>query len=92
MRTAYRSKGESFWRKERLDDRQQPEERGRKPESCRERLQKYWLAGRPEAEYLEIAPRIGPYLALLRGLAFERDNVAWADRCIDVLFRRVPSS
>ena len=39
-------------------------------------------------EYLAAADRVGPYLTLLRGLSFERDNVKWCARCLTVLERR----
>ncbi|MEV4942839.1 PadR family transcriptional regulator [Streptomyces zaomyceticus] len=57
-----------------------------------EKLQKHYLAGRSEAEYLKVTPRVGPYLTLLRGLAFERDNVEWAERCMAVLAQRAEDS
>lgn len=52
-----------------------------------ERLRRHLLDGRSESTYLAEAPRVGPYLTLLRGIAFERENVAWADRCLAVLER-----
>jgi hypothetical protein len=42
----------------------------------------------PEDEYPARPPRVGPYLTLLRGIAFERENVEWADRCLAVLAGR----
>ncbi|MFS8097324.1 PadR family transcriptional regulator [Lentzea alba] len=53
-----------------------------------ERLKARMLAGRTEDEYLSEAERVGPYLTLLRGLSFERDNVRWCARCLTVLERR----
>jgi DNA-binding PadR family transcriptional regulator len=53
-------------------------------ENLRERL----LGDRTEEEYLATTARVGPYLTLLRGIAFERENVAWAERCLAVLARR----
>jgi DNA-binding PadR family transcriptional regulator len=53
-----------------------------------ERLQERLLDGQPEDEHLARSPRVGPYLTLLRGIAFERENVEWADRCLAVLAGR----
>lgn len=53
-----------------------------------ERLRAKLLDGRTEDEYLAAADRVGPYLTLLRGLSFERDNVKWCARCLTVLERR----
>lgn len=47
-----------------------------------ERRRLRMLDGRDEAAYLAGEPRIGPYLTLARGIAFERGNIAW---CHDVL-------
>ena len=35
------------------------------------------LDGGSEAHFLQTARRIGPYLTLARGIAFERENIAW---------------
>lgn len=53
-----------------------------------ERLRAKLLDGRTEEEFLETAERVGPYLTLLRGLSFERDNVRWCARSLTVLERR----
>lgn len=53
-----------------------------------ERLQAKLLDGRTEEEFFVQAERVGPYLTLLRGLSFERDNVRWCARCLTVLERR----
>jgi DNA-binding PadR family transcriptional regulator len=53
-----------------------------------ERLRIRLLAGRSEEEYLAHAERIGPYLTLLRGLSFERENVQWTETVLAVLDRR----
>ncbi|HJP75213.1 MAG TPA: PadR family transcriptional regulator [Pseudonocardiaceae bacterium] len=42
-----------------------------------ERLRDRLLNGKPEAEFLATATRIGPYLTLARGIAFEQENVRW---------------
>jgi DNA-binding PadR family transcriptional regulator len=52
------------------------------------RLRERVLAGRSEDEYLASAERIGPYLTLLRGLSFERENVRWMERILDILAAR----
>jgi len=46
------------------------------------------LAGRTEAEFLATADRIGPYLTLARGIAFEQENVRWCAFALDVLEQR----
>lgn len=53
-----------------------------------ERLRAKLLDGRTEEDFLTTAERVGPYLTLLRGLSFERDNVRWCARCLAVLERR----
>ena len=50
-------------------------------ERARERL----LDGGSEEDYLARAPRVGPYLTLLRGIAFENENARWAELTIRVL-------
>jgi DNA-binding PadR family transcriptional regulator len=46
------------------------------------------LAGRSEEEYLATADRVGPYLTLMRGLAFERENQRWGEWALAALERR----
>jgi DNA-binding PadR family transcriptional regulator len=46
------------------------------------------LAGRSEEDYLARADRVGPYLTLMRGRSFERENVRWCERVLAVLERR----
>jgi DNA-binding PadR family transcriptional regulator len=53
-----------------------------------ERLRDRLLDGRDEEEYLAAAERIGPYLTLTRGLAFERENRRWARWALTALRRR----
>ena len=55
-----------------------------------ERLQARLLAGRTEDEFLTQAERVGPYLTLLRGIAFEQENVRWAERALAIMERRLP--
>ncbi|WP_030251009.1 MULTISPECIES: PadR family transcriptional regulator [unclassified Streptomyces] len=52
----------------------------------RERL----LAGRDEEEYLREADRVGPYLTLMAGIAFEEENLRWCQRVLTVLRQRTP--
>ncbi len=53
-----------------------------------EKLQAHLLDGRSEQEHLATSPRVGPYLTLLRGISFERENIVWAERCLVVLAQR----
>ncbi|WP_426362100.1 hypothetical protein [Streptomyces sp. E-08] len=53
-----------------------------------ERLRERLLAGRNENEYFAEAERIGPYLTLLRGVSFEKENIRWSERALHVLERR----
>ncbi|MFJ7244681.1 PadR family transcriptional regulator [Kitasatospora sp. NPDC098652] len=53
-----------------------------------ERLRARLLDGRFEDEYLATAERIGPYLTLMRGLSFERENQRWCEQALAVLDRR----
>ncbi|MBJ7348536.1 MAG: PadR family transcriptional regulator, partial [Thermoleophilaceae bacterium] len=43
------------------------------------------LDGRQEAEYLQDAERVGPYLTLMRGRSFEQENLRWGEHVINVL-------
>jgi DNA-binding PadR family transcriptional regulator len=52
------------------------------------RLRDRLLAGRSEEEFLRGAERVGPYLALARGISLEEDDLAWTERCIAVLRAR----
>ncbi|MDQ0579192.1 DNA-binding PadR family transcriptional regulator [Streptomyces rishiriensis] len=46
------------------------------------------LDGRTEEAYLTGADRIGPYLTLLAGIAFEETNQAWCERALLLMRRR----
>ncbi|MFF3885776.1 PadR family transcriptional regulator [Streptomyces sp. NPDC001914] len=46
------------------------------------------LDGRTEDEYLAGAERVGPYLTLLGGRAFEQAIIEWAERALRVLEQR----
>ncbi|HRC40579.1 MAG: PadR family transcriptional regulator [Nostocoides sp.] len=41
------------------------------------------LAGQSEDDYLATAGRIGPYLTLARGIAFEEENIRWCRFALD---------
>ena len=56
-----------------------------------ERLRAKLLNKRSEQAYLEEADRVGPYLTLLRGIAFERENLEWTEFAISVIDRRQPT-
>ena len=56
-----------------------------------ERFRTRLLDGHSEAKYLAQAERIGPYLTLLRGIAFEEENIRWAERALKVLEHRLPA-
>ena len=63
-------------------------------EASREKLKMYeslrasLLGGRPERDFLATSPRdgnLGVYLALKRGIAFERENSRWAREVLQIL-------
>ncbi|WP_371658162.1 PadR family transcriptional regulator [Streptomyces sp. NBC_00280] len=53
-----------------------------------ERLRQRLLDGRSEEAYFAEAERIGPYLTLLRGMSFERENLQWGDIALRRLDQR----
>ncbi|MFH8658209.1 PadR family transcriptional regulator [Streptomyces afghaniensis] len=53
-----------------------------------ERLRDRILAGRTEADFLATADRVGPYLTLARGIAFEQENIRWCEFALEVFDRR----
>lgn len=55
-----------------------------------QRIRERLLDGRAEDEYLRDNDRVGPYLTLLAGIAFEEQNARWCERALEVLRRRVP--
>jgi DNA-binding PadR family transcriptional regulator len=55
-----------------------------------ERLRQRLLDGRSEEAYFAEAERIGPYLTLLRGMSFERENLQWGDMALRRLAQRTP--
>ncbi|WP_328456948.1 PadR family transcriptional regulator [Amycolatopsis sp. NBC_00438] len=55
-----------------------------------EKLRARLLDGRFEDDYLAEAERIGPYLTLMRGLSFERENARWCRQALRTLDLRAP--
>ncbi|WP_158854666.1 PadR family transcriptional regulator [Saccharothrix deserti] len=53
-----------------------------------ERLRQRLLDGRSEEAYFAESERIGPYLTLLRGMSFERENLQWGDMALRRLDQR----
>jgi DNA-binding PadR family transcriptional regulator len=53
-----------------------------------DRMRARILAGRSEEDFLESADRIGPYLTLMRGRSFEKENVRWMERVLAILSAR----
>ncbi|MFD3582293.1 PadR family transcriptional regulator [Streptomyces sp. NPDC058683] len=53
-----------------------------------ERIRRRLLAGRSEEAYFAEAERIGPYLTLLRGMSFERENLRWGELALRRLEER----
>jgi DNA-binding PadR family transcriptional regulator len=53
-----------------------------------DRMRARLLAGRTEEEYFDEVERVGPYLTLMRGRAFEKENIRWAERALEVLEKR----
>ncbi|MEV5380898.1 PadR family transcriptional regulator [Streptomyces nondiastaticus] len=57
-----------------------------------ERLRERLLEGRTEDEHCAEAERIGPYLTLLRGMAFEKENIQWGETALRILERRATAT
>ncbi|MDG9719661.1 PadR family transcriptional regulator [Streptomyces sp. DH24] len=55
-----------------------------------QRVRERLLDGRTEDEYLREGERVGPYLTLLGGIAFEEENLRWCERALTVLGQRAP--
>ncbi|QXV57906.1 PadR family transcriptional regulator [Amycolatopsis sp. TNS106] len=53
-----------------------------------ERLRERLLGESAEADFLATAPRVGPYLTLARGIAFEQENIRWCEKVLAALDRR----
>lgn len=56
-----------------------------------ERLKTRQLGDSSEEDFLATAPRVGPYLTLLRGIAFEEENLRWCETVLRVLAERAAS-
>ncbi|MEV5845691.1 PadR family transcriptional regulator [Streptomyces sp. NPDC051985] len=54
-----------------------------------ERIRQRLLAGRSEEAYFAEAERIGPYLTLLRGMSFERENLQWGELALRRIEQRM---
>ena len=54
-----------------------------------ERIREVLLAGRTEAEFLRDAERVGPYLTLMGGRMYERQNIRWCDSVLTALAQRL---
>jgi DNA-binding PadR family transcriptional regulator len=54
-----------------------------------ERFRTRLLDGRAEEEYLAQTQRVGPYLTLLRGISFERENIRWAEHALTIIEHRL---
>lgn len=52
------------------------------------RLRERLLDGSTEAAFLATSDRVGPYLTLARGIAFEQENLRWCEYVLDVLAQR----
>ncbi|WP_338693877.1 PadR family transcriptional regulator [Streptomyces sp. Q6] len=57
-----------------------------------ERLRAKLLDGRTQERYLADAESVGPYLTLLRGMEFERENIRWGELALRVLEARADRS
>ena len=57
-----------------------------------ERVRARMLDGHSEAEYLSQAERVGPYLTLLRGISFEKENIRWGERALTIIEHRLPDA
>ncbi|MBK6886273.1 MAG: PadR family transcriptional regulator [Tetrasphaera sp.] len=53
-----------------------------------ERRRERFLQGGTEADFLARAERIGPYLALLRGIHFENENIRWGTTALAAIQAR----
>jgi DNA-binding PadR family transcriptional regulator len=53
-----------------------------------ERLRTRMLGDRSEQQYLARTDSLGPYLTLLRGIAFEQENIRWAEQALAIIDQR----
>lgn len=56
-----------------------------------ERTRDYLLAGRTAEAYLAQEDRLGPYLTLARGIAFEQETIRWCEFVLNTLSARHPA-
>ena len=57
-----------------------------------ERIRTRMLGNESEDQHLATTNAVGPYLTLLRGIAFEQDNIRWAEHALSIIDRRFPRS
>jgi Virulence activator alpha C-term len=57
-----------------------------------ERIWQRLLGGHSEEAYFAEAERIGPYLTLLRGMSFEREDLQWGDMALRRIGQRAKTS
>ncbi|MFB8774614.1 PadR family transcriptional regulator [Streptomyces broussonetiae] len=57
-----------------------------------ERMRARLLAGRSEDEFFATAERVGPYLTLLGGIAFARENQRWGELALRRLEQRAAAT
>jgi DNA-binding PadR family transcriptional regulator len=50
-----------------------------------DRLRTRMLGDKSEQQYLAQTDSLGPYLTLLRGIAFEKENIRWAEHAVSVI-------
>ena len=55
-----------------------------------ERIRTRMLGDESEDQHLTTTNAVGPYLTLLRGIAFEQDNIRWAEHALSIIDRRFP--
>ena len=53
-----------------------------------DRMREHLLDGRTEEEFLRDSDRIGPYLTLMAGRMYERENIRWSTTVLAILERR----
>lgn len=54
-----------------------------------EEVRSAMLRGRDEEKFIATTSRVGPYLALSRGISVESDNISWCDMAVRVLHARM---
>lgn len=63
-------------------------EQAREKLAVYDRLRDDLLEGRDEDEYLREAERVGPYLTLMAGRAYEQENIRWSSAVLEILEQR----